>query len=264
MLQSRQAFSAWTRLHPDLVVPLTAVFPTSYYLFGGYAESILVVCALASLYFARQKRWWLAGIASAGATLARPIGFLIAIPLALEIWRSGNSLRERSRGLPSLFGVGLGMGAWMLYLQLVFHDAILWVHAEEAWQRVFVIPGQTMVWTMQNFLEGKGLVANNIVDLALTSILFAATLVALKKLPIAFSAYALLTLSAPLFSYAQTESFALTPMAAAGRRAVVIFPAFIALASAWRGKWREPFWAVISATFQALLFVAFAEWFWID
>lgn len=63
-----------------------AIFPTSYYLFGGYAEPVLTVSTLASLYFARRKRWWTACLASAGATLARPVGFLIAVPLAIEAW----------------------------------------------------------------------------------------------------------------------------------------------------------------------------------
>lgn len=241
-----------------------AVFPTSYYLLGGYAESVLVVCSLASLYFARQNRWWLAGLAAAGATLARPIGFLVALPLAIEAWRSGSSIDERVRALPSLLGVAVAMGTWMIYLQAQFHDALLWIHAEDGWQRVFVIPGQTIWWTIQDIIEARAQAANNILDLGLTGIAFGAVLIAFRKLPLSFSVYALAMLSVPLLSYAQAEAYKLMPMAAAGRRALVAFPMFVGLGTLWHGKWKEPLWILTSLTMQGILFIAFTQWYWID
>jgi hypothetical protein len=53
-------------------------------------------------------------------------------------------------------------------------------------------------------------------------------------------------------------------MAAAGRRALVAFPAIMALAIVWRGKWKEPLWIICSAAIQLLLFVAFVQWLWVD
>lgn len=241
-----------------------AVFPTGYYMLGGYAESALVAFSLASLYFARSGHWWLAGIAAAGATLARPVGFLIALPLAIEVWGSGDAPRKKLPGLPALIIPTGAMSAWMLYLQLAFHDALLWVHAEDAWNRVFVIPGETIMWTIQNVLEGKAEAANNVTDLGLTGIAFGAILIASRKLPISFSVYALTMLLVPLLSYAQADAYRAMPMAAAGRRAVVAFPAFIALGSLWRGKWKEPLWVLSSLTLQGVLFIAFTQWYWID
>lgn len=241
-----------------------AVFPTSFFLLGAYAESVLAVCALAALYFARHQRWWLSGIASAGATLARPIGFLIALPLLIEAWRSGKSMRDRWRTLPSLLGVAVAQGAWMLYLQIAFGDAMLWVRAEDAWQRVFVIPGQTVLWTIQNITTGRGLLANNILDFTLTAVTMIAVVLAIKKLPLAFSTFALVMLAVPLLSYMQSDSFALTPMASMGRRALIAFPAFISLAIEWHGKWKEPIWVLTSLSLQGILFIAFTQWYWVD
>lgn len=241
-----------------------AVFPTSFFLLGGYAESVLAFSALASLYFARRRGWWLSGIAAAVAALARPIGFLVALPLALEVWRSGNSWRERARALPPLLGVLFAQAAWMIYLQVFFGDAMLWVRAEDAWQRIVVIPGQTVLWTLQNISAGKGLIANNISDFGLTLVVLLAVLASIRRLPLSFSIYAFLMLLVPLASYMQSESFAETPMASMGRRAVVAFPAFIALGSLWRGKWKEPLWVLSSLTLQGVLFVAFTQWYWID
>ena len=246
------------------VVVYWAVFPTSFYLFGGYAESVLALCTLASLYWARHMRGWRAAFASAGATLARPVGFLIAVPLVIEAWNAGSTLRVRARALIPLVGVMIGLGAWMLYLQIAFGDALLWMHAEGTWQRVFVIPGQTVLWTAQNILSGQGAVANNIIDFGLTVILFVAILAGFRKIPFAFSAYALMMLIVPLLNYAQVGTYALAPMAAAGRRAMVVLPAFVALACSWRGKWRTSLWVIISLTLQVILFLAYVLWLWVD
>jgi hypothetical protein len=242
-----------------------AVFPTGYYLFGGYAESTLVACALASLYFVRQQRWWLAGLFGIGTTLARPIGFLIIVPLVIEGWVARKSIRERLTVLFPLVGaVVIAMGAWMLYLQVVFNDALLWVHAEEAsWHRVFVIPGQTVFWTIQKIADGRGHALNNLNDLILTCIVAAGISVAWRKLPHSFTVYGALMILVPLLNYAQ-GGFVEVPMAAAGRRALVTFPAFIGLASAWRGRWRTPLWIWGSAALEVILFVLFLQWIWVD
>ena len=241
------------------------IFPTGYYLFGGYAEPILVACALSSLYFARQQRWWLAGVFAIGATLARPVGFLIVVPLVIEGWLAGQSLRKRLTILIPMAGaIVIAMGTWMLYLHIAFNDALLWVHAEEAtWHRVFVILGQTVFWTIQNIAVGRGPTMTNVIDLILTCIVAVALVMAWRKLPLSFAVYGVLMVLVPLLNYAQGV-FTLMPMAAAGRRALVIFPAFIGLASAWRGRWRTPLWIWGSAGLQLILFILFVQWVWVD
>ena len=158
---------------------------------------MLAVCALATLSFARERRWWLAGIAAAGATLSRPVGFLIVLPLVIEAWSAGKSMRQRVPKLASVTGVFAAMGAWMLYLEFSFQDAFLWVHAEETWKRIFVSPVSTVQWTIQYILSGQYAVANNALDIGLTAVVFVAILASLKKLPLSVSAYALIMLIVP-------------------------------------------------------------------
>jgi hypothetical protein len=69
-----------------------AVFPTSFYLSAVYAESLLLACSVACLYYARGRRWWLAGLCGGAAALARPPGVLLLVPLA---WEYGQALRDR-------------------------------------------------------------------------------------------------------------------------------------------------------------------------
>lgn len=241
-----------------------AIFPTSYYLLGGYAESVMAACALATLYFAQRKIWWLTGIAAAGATLTRPVGFLVLVPVVIEVMQQAVGWSKRLRMiLPSLLATTLAMGAWILYLQLALNDGLLWMHSEEAWKRVFVFPGQTILLTIQKIIEGQFLLPN-IIDLVLTMIVFGAILTGIKKVPLSFSAYALVMLIVPMLNYAQSGTYASIPMAAGGRRAMVVFPAFISLGGLVRGRWLQPAWIAFSLSFQAVLFIEFVRWIWID
>jgi hypothetical protein len=265
------AFAVMYRLTRDLFDHATAqrailywvAFPTAFFLFAPYAESLLVATALTALYFERQKKWGLAAIAAGAATLTRPVGFLIALPLFLDALRAPN-WRERVRGSMPLLGVAFGLGVFMLYLQIFLGDALLWVHSEDAWGRIFVFPGTTIFWAAQDILHGRGAVANDVIDIGLTFMTLGITFAAWKKLPFSLSAYALAMIVFPLLSYAQAASYAPAPMAAAGRRVLVAFPAFIALAVVWRGKWKQPSWIATSAALQLILFTAFVKWLWID
>ena len=237
-----------------------AFFPTSFFLLAAYAESLLAATALAAFYFIRRGRWELASIAAAATTLSRPIGFLITVPLLIEAWRMR---KQPLVGVPTAM-VAIALGAWMLYLQINFNDALLWMHAQAAWQRIFVIPGQMILWTVQYMLNQEGAVANNLVDLIITVITVGAILAAIRKIPFSFSAYGLFLIGVPLLSFMQGSDYSIAPMASTARRAMVAFPAFIALALQWRGKWKEPIWLGVSATTQVVLFTVFVKWQWVD
>src|SRR5260370_39002276 len=57
-----------------------AVFPTSFYLSAIYPESVFLACAVACIYYARQHRWWLAGICGGLASLIRIQGLALVVP----------------------------------------------------------------------------------------------------------------------------------------------------------------------------------------
>jgi len=83
------------------------VWPTSFVLFSGYADSLNLALVVWAVIFARRGRWWSATACGVLEGVSRPYGVLVAIPLAL--------LALRSRRLPSLVvlltPVGL-LGYW--------------------------------------------------------------------------------------------------------------------------------------------------------
>jgi hypothetical protein len=67
---------------------LVCVWPTSFVLFAGYAESLNLALIVWAVVFARRAQWIPATLCGLFAGLCRPSGVLIAIPLALLAWRS--------------------------------------------------------------------------------------------------------------------------------------------------------------------------------
>lgn len=69
----------------ELSVLLLVASPFAFSLFLPYSESLFLFCSVLVLYWARLKRWWLAGLFGALAALTRQQGVFLALPLALEI-----------------------------------------------------------------------------------------------------------------------------------------------------------------------------------
>jgi hypothetical protein len=65
-----------------------AVWPSSFVLFAGYAESLTLGLIVWAVIFARQQRWEFATFCGCLAGLSRPSGVLVAIPLFVLAWRS--------------------------------------------------------------------------------------------------------------------------------------------------------------------------------
>ena len=67
---------------------LLALAPPAYSLVLGYADASLLLCAVVTVLAARTGRWWTAAAAGLVAGLLRPVGVLLVVPVAIELWRS--------------------------------------------------------------------------------------------------------------------------------------------------------------------------------
>lgn len=131
---------AWTAL------TLLLVFPWAYYLYGVvYADALFVAAVLAAFVLLEKRHPWLAGVAGAVATAARPVGIVAIIGLvvrALEIngvfddgWRHPkwsaaiNAVRHDGGVVLS----AAGLGGYCLYLWSRFGNPFVFADAEKAW-----------------------------------------------------------------------------------------------------------------------------------
>src|SRR5207248_10279400 len=91
------------------------IFPTAFYFFAPYNESLFLLLTASTFLAMRQQRWWLAGLLGLLAALTRSAGILLVIPYLFELWTSRHSLLDQVHGrfnrlrqlLPRLLSIAL-------------------------------------------------------------------------------------------------------------------------------------------------------------
>ena len=117
------------------------VFPMTFFLSAVYAESLFLATGAACIYHARQGEWYRSGLAGGLAALTRPYGFLLVIPIALEMLRQRPALRF----LPSIALVPAGLATYLAYLWWQFGTPTIYFEANAAWGRGFHNPIETLL-----------------------------------------------------------------------------------------------------------------------
>ena len=219
-------------------IVLMAVFPTAYFLFAPYSESVFLLFAALSLFGARLEKWWLAGLAGALAAATRSIGVTLVVPLALEAIRQVRAADpEERRPSRVLYTLGCsafasaGLIAYLLYWKVTTGDFLTPFNAQNGWLREFSWPWQTIVNGTKAGLNFIGSYPGgyHTLDLLLVAVAFAATVwIMLKwvamKVPAIYASYAIISLVMPLLLVFGGRPFMSLP-----RFVLVIWPLFWAL-----------------------------------
>jgi hypothetical protein len=211
-----------------------ALFPGSLFFLAPYTESVFLALAAGSFYAAKQKKWWIAGIAGAFLSAARNIGGIIIIPLAMEF------LRQRKDKEPVqwkhagwLMVIPVGLLSYMFYWWLANSNPLTFVQAQNHWARSFSFPLVTIGMGIQQayyyFHNYPGAVylleaASIIIMLALGAFSFA-------TLPASYGAFIFLGLLPALMA-----PFPGRALMSCMRFSAVLFPAFIVLADLTRNE----------------------------
>ncbi len=119
--------AAWTSLL------LFVLFPYSFFLFGAvYADALFIVAVLGAFTLVERDRFWLAGVAGAVATAARPIGAVLVIALVIRVLERVERPSWRHAGV---LLSGLGVAGFSLYLWARFGDPLAFGTIQEAWDQ---------------------------------------------------------------------------------------------------------------------------------
>ena len=128
-----------------------ALFPGSLFFLAGYTESLFLVLASGSWYFARRRSWFLAGILGGLLTLTRNFGCLIALPLLIELYPELNLLFRAKefirffRNLLVFMIIPFALVCWLAYWHFKSGDSLAFVHQQGGWQRQGMLPWNTLV-----------------------------------------------------------------------------------------------------------------------
>ena len=120
-----------------------ALFPAGFVFSMLYPEGIaLAAFALAGL-FAVRRRWLACAAAAAVATLARPEGIVLFLPIAAAVLRVWPSLPEtaRPRALAAAAAAPAALATLVAYHWRMFGDPLAFSSAQRAWGRELTVDG---------------------------------------------------------------------------------------------------------------------------
>ncbi len=120
-----------------------AVFPYGFVFSMAYPESLALALVALTGLLALRRHWLGAGAAVAAATLARPQGVFLLLPIAAAAWGAWGSLsdRERSQAVAAVLAGPAALASFSVYLWHAVGNPMAWSEAEVAWGRSFSLLG---------------------------------------------------------------------------------------------------------------------------
>ncbi len=234
-----------------------SIFPTAVFFSAVYTESLFLMLTVASFYYMRERRWWLAGAIGLLASLTRIEGVLLAVPFAIEWW---SAYRENAvAGVKNLLPIALiplGLVLFMVYLWVLNGDPLYFSHVQSHWNRQLAAPWTSIGNSFHKIAMAVGpqTVAQQILEIVFTALMIGVLAGGWRKLKASYVAYMGLSILMPLC----TSSLMSMP-----RFALVLFPMFVILAL-WGGRSRiNNAIVALSLPLLGLFTVLFADWYWV-
>ena len=225
-----------------------AVAPTSLFFGAVYSESLFLLLAVLSFVLAERGRLAGAGAAAGLALLTRSAGVALLPALVVFAWRQPQRLR-------ALAGVAIAPLLFALYPALL----ALWIGRPRAF-----LDAQQVVWERRLSPAGPlgglaaGIQHHAVPDVSVAVALLVLGVVAWRRLGAPYGLYALASVALPL-SFVSDK----VPLWSIQRFAVVVFPAFMALATVARTRRATIVIATLLAAGLCVYVVRWALWYWV-
>ena len=205
-----------------------AIFPTAFFFFAPYTESIFLLLSAGSFLAAKRKQWAYAGALAALAAATRSIGVVLALPLALEAWSQARTLehgriRALMKTLPWAAFSGVGLLAYLFYWYRTNNDWLTPVRDQSGWLREFHFIWDSFVSGTQEAFKFIGQYSGGFLQIDWIIVLVALSLAiwVVRRAGAPYVAYTLVSLLIPL-----SFIFGGRPFMSMPRFIVVIFPLF--------------------------------------
>lgn len=236
------------------------VFPMSFFFVSVYTESLFLLMSVSSLYFARKDRWFLASLFGFGAAFTRLVGIALILVLAVEYLHQREWKISKIRAsFGYIWLIALGLFSYMFMLKTQLGNALIFLKAENAWNRTFQMPFhiiRDIYWPLVTHAAAYA-------DQASLSKIF----------DFYFFAFAVILVVASFFvlrpSYALFSLFAFLPgiftgtLESMGRYTLVLFPCFLLLSIAARWKPLEMAYILLSCAILSYNIILFVNWNWV-
>jgi hypothetical protein len=240
-----------------------SIFPTAIFFSAVYTEALFLMLTVASFYYMRERRWWMAGIIGFFAALTRVEGVLLVVPFFIE-WctanwddlRSGERLVRSLTRLAPIVLIVSGLAVYMATLWVINGDPLYFSHVQSNWNRHFAPPWESIINSVHKIAVATSsqTVAGQIEELAFTALMIGVLIAGWRRLQPSYIAYMGLSILVPMC----TSSLMSMP-----RFALVLFPMF-AIFGLWGARPSVNNTIVaLSLPLLGLFTVLFANWYWV-
>lgn len=222
---------------------LVALVPASAVLSLAYSEAAMLALAAGCLLALHRRQWWLAGMAGAVATAARPNGLAV---VAACLVAAGLAIHERRewRALVAPALAPAGFVAFHTYLAVRTGEAGVWFRVQRLVWEEHLTFGASTAWDVRHALLGPDRTLDQVLT-TLTVVVALALVAAARKVRLPAPAVA--------YSAAVLVLMVLTSTVTARPRFLyTAFPLLIALAACWPDDGRP----AARQAWQALLAVS--------
>jgi hypothetical protein len=234
--------------------------PSSLFLSAVYAESLFLLLSLSAFLGARSGRFWVAGICGGLATLTRPFGILLVLPLFWEWWMwrrsAGDAQSRRARSWSGVWLVTMpiAMSGFVLFSSMTFGDPLALLHRQERWRGGLSGPWRAFVrwWEAGPTAHGTH---GSTFELMVAVVSLAMLVFMVRRLRPSYTLYTaaaiILALGSTLWSFS--------------RLALTLFPFFILIGLSWSERRRclPTLYAFVGAALGGLFMALFASWWWV-
>lgn len=229
------------------------IFPGALFLLAPFSEAVFLALAAWTLDAARRGSWMLAGLLALLAGLTRPVGILMAVPLA---WLAYRAWRDRGGRLPEALSVvtvaapAIGFGAFAAFASYATAESPLEQAGRmgsSSFHPPWEVAAASLRWTVE---RGDPLQA---VNLGLLALFVGLVALGARRLPMDLTLYA-----ASLLAVLATRINPI-PLSGTTRYLSVVFPALVVLALFAERPRLHWAWVVISLLLLGLLTHAFVR-----
>jgi Gpi18-like mannosyltransferase len=242
----------------DATVLMVAFAPLSFFFSAIYTESLFLLLSVAAVLAARRERWALAGLLAGLATLTRPTGILLVVPLLMMRLRVKRRLDRR------LLWALIPPAALAAYMTILAASGFSWLAPFQQgafWQRVTVGPIAGFAAALVTAVNSAAAIVRNgqhvfaptlagpftpnaecVLLLLVLAIAGAFLVSCFRRLPREYGAYAAAVLLMCVSSPAIGQ-----PLVSLDRYVLTIFPLWMA-AGAWIAKRRLERCAVVAGS----------------
>ena len=234
-----------------------SIFPSAVFFSAVYTESLFFMLTVASFYYMRSHRYWIAGAIGFFAAMTRVEGVLLAVPFVMEwFFQYRPDFKSGLKNLAAAALIPMGVFVYMAYLWVLRGDPLYFSHVQSHWNRHLAPPWVSFINAFDKIAHATAslTVANQSLEIAFTLLMIVVLVAGWKSLRPSYIAYMALSILVPM----STSSLMSMP-----RFALVLFPMFAILARWGDRPWVNNLILAFSLPLLGLFTVLFADWYWV-